>query len=1218
MPRRRKTPKDGEGTSEGAERSVSPSPPAAPSSSQPPPRPTGPQRPVPSTGVAPQSPAAPRTQPVTQAEPTSSPSPSGSRAVQQPREERRGTRGGDGRGRGGGEGREGSGRGRGGDGRGSGRRGGVRGSSDTGEASRSADVRGGRGDAREGGQGGTGAQGAQGRGRGRGVAPSAPPLQAASPAVTPQQLPAPASPMLVPDLPQAAPQSFAAEPYTLPSGKQAVQFVPPAYAGMIPMQGAPYFMPMPPQYAGFQQQPGMPTVTYVTAQPRVQQPTIMAPGTFGNTMPMGQPAILQGPLVPSPEMALAQQLQQATVQAAPSRPVQDPGSSSAPSAPERKPPPVSSKKLRFPPRPGRGQTGIKCIVKANHFFAELPDKDLHQYDVAITPEVTSRGVNRAVMEQLVTLHRESSLGRRLPAYDGRKSLYTAGPLPFQNKEFLITLLDEDDGSGNPRRERQFKVVIKFAARADLHHLGEFLHGRQAEAPQEALQVLDIVLRELPTQRFCPVGRSFYSPNLGRRQQLGEGLESWRGFYQSIRPTQMGLSLNIDMSSTAFIEPLPVPEFVSQLLGKDISRHLSDADRIKIKKALRGVKVEVTHRGNMRRKYRISGLTSQPTQELTFPVDDKGTLKSVVEYFQETYGYTIRNTVLPCLQVGNQQRPNYLPMEVCKIVEGQRYSKRLNEKQITALLKVTCQRPAERERDIMETVRHNSYADDPFAREFGIKISDRLAAVEARILPAPQLKYHDTGKQKVCQPEIGQWNMRDKKMVNGGEVKYWACINFSRGVQDSQAWRFCQELALMCQVSGMNFKQDPAIPIHTARPDQVERALKIVFKDFQERHKGRDLELLVVILPDNNGTLYGDLKRICETDLGLVSQCCLTKHVYKMSKQYLANVALKINVKVGGRNTVLVDALTRRIPLVSDIPTIIFGADVTHPHPGEDSSPSIAAVVASQDWPEVTKYAGLVCAQEHRQELIQDLFKSWVDPVRGPQTGGMIKELLISFRRATGQKPLRIIFYRDGVSEGQFYQVLLHELDAIRKACASLEPNYQPPVTFVVVQKRHHTRLFANNHNDKRSTDNSGNILPGTVVDTRICHPTEFDFFLCSHAGIQGTSRPAHYHVLWDENNFSADGLQLLTNNLCYTYARCTRSVSIVPPAYYAHLAAFRARFYMEPESDSGSLTSGVQGPAGRSMATGSSGSRSTRTAGVSSVRPLPAVKDNVKRVMFYC
>jgi len=183
---------------------------------------------------------------------------------------------------------------------------------------------------------------------------------------------------------------------------------------------------------------------------------------------------------------------------------------------------------------------------------------------------------------------------------------------------------------------------------------------------------------------------------------------------------------------------------------------------------------------------------------------------------------------------------------------------------------------------------------------------------------------------------------------------------------------------------------------------------------------------------------------------------------------------------------------------------------------------------------------------------------------------------------------------------------------VPQACASLEANYQPKVTFVVVQKRHHTRLFAHNHNDRNSIDRSGNILPGTVVDSKICHPTEFDFYLCSHAGIKGTSRPAHYHVLWDENN-SADGLQTLTNNLCYTYARCTRSVSIVPPAYYAHLAAFRARFYMEPEtSDSGSMASG---PAGHGP---QSASRSTRTPGGAAVRPLPALKDNVKRVMFYC
>ncbi|GFP93558.1 histidine kinase 5 [Phtheirospermum japonicum] len=132
-------------------------------------------------------------------------------------------------------------------------------------------------------------------------------------------------------------------------------------------------------------------------------------------------------------------------------------------APSPEMPPASSKSVRLPLRPGKGVNGIRCIVKANHFFAELPDKDLHQ---------------------------ESHLGKRLPAYDGRKSLYTAGPLPFVSKEFRITLIDEEDGQGGPRREREFKVVIKFAAR-----------GKQADAPQEALQVLDIVLRELPTSRF---------------------------------------------------------------------------------------------------------------------------------------------------------------------------------------------------------------------------------------------------------------------------------------------------------------------------------------------------------------------------------------------------------------------------------------------------------------------------------------------------------------------------------------------------------------------------------------------------------------------------------------------------------------------------------------------------------------------------------------------
>lgn len=40
----------------------------------------------------------------------------------------------------------------------------------------------------------------------------------------------------------------------------------------------------------------------------------------------------------------------------------------------------------------------------------------------------------------------------------------------------------------------------------------------------------------------------------------------------------------------------------------------------------------------------------------------------------------------------------------------------------------------------------------------------------------------------------------------------------------------------------------------------------------------------------------------------------------------------------------------------------------------------------------------------------------------------------------------------------------------------------------------------------------GNCPPGTVVDEEVGHPVEFDFYLQSHAGILGTSRPSHYSV----------------------------------------------------------------------------------------------------------
>ncbi|KAL5723178.1 argonaute 5 [Ranunculus cassubicifolius] len=883
-------------------------------------------------------------------------------------------------------------------------------------------------------------------------------------------------------------------------------------------------------------------------------------------------------------------------------------SSTTASPPVEQPPTLqvlAQEEVKFPTRPGIGTIGRKCVVKANHFLVQLPDvADLYHYNVSITPEVGRKEVNRLVINELISSYWETDLGWRVPVYDGRKALFTAGPLPFNSSKFTVYLVERNASGASTSKEREYKVEIKLAARTDLNQLQQFLQGRRVDAPQDTLQALDVVLKESPSNNYVLIGSSFFSPKLGQKSAIGDGVECWRGFYQSLRPTQMGLSLNIDVSIATFYEASPIIDFVRSLLNiRDISRLLSIHDCAKIKKALKGLTLESTHLRNIVRR-RIKGISMKPTSHLMFEIGDQGQKVSVAQYFREKYRLRLQYAHWPSIQAGTDSRPIYLPMEVCKIVEGQKYSKKLNEKQITGMLRAACQRPNQRENNILKIVQNNDYDRDSFSRDFGIQVNAELASIqEARVLPAPVLKFHDNSGDVTIQPRWGQWNMTNSKFVNGGNVKYWAGVSFSTQLSFDAASSFCEEVADVCTSKGMTFESKPLFPVRSARVDQIENTLVDVHRQSTEllsrEESRRQLQLLIIILPDVRGS-YGKIKRICETELGLISQCCNPNHAMSPKKQYLENLALKINVKAGGRNTMLLDAFRRAIPIVTDRPTIIFGADVNHPSPGEDSSPSIASVVASMDWPEMTRYRADVSAQAHGEELIQGLYTEVQDPHKGTVATGMIREHLIAFRKSTGYKPERIIFYRDGVGEGQFRQVLFHELNAIYKACLSLEEGYHPRVTFIVVQKRHHTRLFPGDHNNRSLMDRSGNILPGTVVDTMICHPTQFDFYLCSHAGIQGTSRPTHYHVLWDENGFSADNLQTFTNNLCYTYARCTRSTSIVPPAYYAHLAAFRARYYIEGDSDYG--RSSVGGEVGRTT----------------EVRLLPRIKGNVKDVMFFC
>jgi eukaryotic translation initiation factor 2C len=218
-----------------------------------------------------------------------------------------------------------------------------------------------------------------------------------------------------------------------------------------------------------------------------------------------------------------------------------------------------------------------------------------------------------------------------------------------------------------------------------------------------------------------------------------------------------------------------------------------------------------------------------------------------------------------------------------------------------------------------------------------------------------------------------------------------------------------------------------------------------------------------------------------------------------------------------------------------------------------------------------KYVATSRVQTGRQEIIDDL-KDMCKEILGLY---MTYRLKAENKTKDAVPPKRLIFYRDGVSEGQFKHVLDLELPMIKAACKEL--NINPKITLIIVGKRHHNQLFPpSNVADKKT----GNSPAGTVIDTGIAHPTDFDFILQSHAGILGTSRPAHYTVLYDDFGFNADSIQALSFALCHVYARSTRSVSIPAPVYYADIVCSRSRNHFDPQGQLGLSDTSTQASGG--------------------------------------
>ncbi|KAJ0045763.1 hypothetical protein Pint_05698 [Pistacia integerrima] len=805
--------------------------------------------------------------------------------------------------------------------------------------------------------------------------------------------------------------------------------------------------------------------------------------------------------------------------------------------------PEASKKVKAPQRlpmarPGVGKAGKEIDLLANHFKVALFYEDGHPVD--------GKDIGRRVIDQV-----QATYASDLGALEAMTMM--EGPEASDRKRMK-----------RPYRSKTIKAEISFAAKIPVQSIANVLRG-----------VVSLS------------GSHFSTTILGISSTWGVGFWDAEGFHSSIRATQRGLTLNMDVSTTMIVKPGPVVDF---LLTNQNVKDPHQVDWNKAKRMLKNLRIKTNH-SNI--EYKITGLSDLPCGQQTFDLKQKGGGQegnevqsveiTVFDYFVNHRGISLHYSAeFPCINVGKPKRPSYLPLELCTLVSLQRYTKALTNQQRATLVEKSRQKPTER-MDILRDVGLTTIMLIHFFVRFAISIDNQFTEVRGRVLPTPSLK---VGNNKDFYPRNGRWNFNDKKLVNPVTIQTWAIVNFSARYDRRN---LCNTLLRCAEMKGINLNSTFEVfeeICQVSREPAPYRVDKMI-----EMAKSKLLappQLLLCILPERkNSEIYGPWKRKCLVELGVPTQCIAP---IKINDQYITNVLLKINAKLGGMNSSLKMENSTFFPLVPKIPTMILGMDVSHGSPGRSDVPSIAAVVSSRNWPSVSHYRASVRTQSPKAEMIANLF----NPVSDTKDNGIISELLDDFYNSSGKKPDQIIIFRDGVSESQFNQVLNMELQQIIEACKFKDVNWSPRFMVIIAQKNHHTKFFQRN--------SPQNVPPGTVVDNSICHPRNYDFYLCAHAGMIGTTRPVHYHVLHDELGFSADELQELVHSLSYVYQRSTTAVSLVAPVCYAHLAAAQMGQFMKFDE----------------MSETSSSHNGVTSAAAVPVPEMPRLHKYVHNSMFFC
>ncbi|KAJ7180167.1 argonaute-like protein [Mycena crocata] len=759
-------------------------------------------------------------------------------------------------------------------------------------------------------------------------------------------------------------------------------------------------------------------------------------------------------------------------------------------------------------RPDFASGGQPVSIFVNSFVTTVPSSIIHHYDVVISPSEKTLPA-RMTMDLIRRLQFDVAPQIFTPrcVYDGRKNIFSIRKLPFDtgSQEFDVTLADSTSTTSG-KGPKVYKIKLTHVAEINPEVLKRFIEGDQSHdnTVLTAITALNVVIRMEPTLNYPFNVRSFFTNR--ETKDIGAGLELWRGYFQSIRPAMGKMLINVDISTGTMYKHGPLLRLCLEYICKNDPNALSpkrgfpDRERLRLQRFISGIRVLTTHAGpggEVQTPRVIKKLSTAGASSLTFQMRE-GTTMTVADYFQSTQNKPLQFPDVICCEVGSGA---LIPLELCMVPPGQLMRKQVPPEKTKDVLDFATKKPADRLRSIVNGLGVLAYGQSEYVRQFGMTVDHAAGPlkVQARVLKPPMLKYGAGSRQMTITPRDGAWNMVDKKFFKPVSIDRWVVVIYEqqRRFNEGAAQDMINGLVGSCRDVGIKLAPTPFIFWENGQ-GRIADQLKAAGAACAQKMKAGP-NLMVVILPEGGNDIYTSVKHFGDITMGVATQCLKSSKCFRAKPQYYANVCLKINVKLGGINTIP-DPSSVSVLTDPHNPTIVM-ADVIHPAPGSDGRPSFTALVANVD-SDTAKYIAASRVQTSRQEMIEEL-------------QGMSKHCLSMYMRyremaekkaPAASAPKRIIFYRDGVSEGQFKQVLEQELPLIKnvwsfhlpEACASL--NINPKITILVVGKRHHVRFFPQS---ERDADRSGNCRAGTVVDREVSHPTEFDFYLQAHGGLLG-------------------------------------------------------------------------------------------------------------------